>query len=57
MTLTNEHDWIQAAANRLFLGGNVLWQAMCSEWVKKRLLDEDATAITNYVEDRLAEYA
>jgi predicted ATPase len=57
MTLTNHHDWIQSAANRLFVGGNVLWQAMCSEWVKRKLPDAQAAPIVNYVEDRLAEFA
>ncbi len=57
MTLSNHHDWIQSAATRLYLGGNVLWQALCSEWVKLKLKNEDAVAVRNYVEDRLAEFA
>lgn len=32
MTLGDHHAWVTAAANELMCGGNVLWQAMCSEW-------------------------
>ena len=32
MSLTDHHDWITAAATRLTLPGDTLWQAMCAEW-------------------------
>ena len=35
MTLANHHDWIEAAANQLKCGGDVLWQAMCCEWAER----------------------
>lgn len=57
MTLSNHHDWVQAAANRLYLGGNVLWQALCSEWATRKMKAEDAAAVRNYVEDRLGDYS
>lgn len=34
MTLTNHHEWVRYAANQLMCGGDVLWQAMCSEWAE-----------------------
>jgi predicted ATPase len=34
MTLTNHHDWVKVAANKLMCGGEVLWQAMCAEWAR-----------------------
>jgi hypothetical protein len=34
MTLSNHHDWVQHAAQALTLGGDILWQAMCSAWVE-----------------------
>jgi hypothetical protein len=34
MTLADHHEWVLAAANHLFCGGDVLWQAMCSEWAE-----------------------
>jgi len=32
MILADHHEWVRAAANHLMCGGDVLWQAMCSEW-------------------------
>jgi energy-coupling factor transporter ATP-binding protein EcfA2 len=32
MSLTDHHDWVSAAATRLILPGETLWQAMCAEW-------------------------
>jgi hypothetical protein len=32
MSLADHHEWVSHAANRLVLGGSVLWQAMCSVW-------------------------
>ena len=32
MLLENHHEWVLSAANTLMCGGDVLWQAMCSEW-------------------------
>lgn len=32
MTLSDHHEWVRYAANQLKCGGDVLWQAMCSEW-------------------------
>lgn len=55
MVLTDHHDWIPEAAKRLMVGGNILWHAMCAEWVKRCLKDTDYKRIKQYVEDRLAE--
>lgn len=33
MTLDNHHDWVTHAANQLMVGGDMLWTALCSEWV------------------------
>ncbi|MCR6658669.1 MAG: AAA family ATPase [Asticcacaulis sp.] len=57
LTLTNHHDWIGEAAKRLMIGGNVLWHAMCAEWVKKCLKQNDYLRIKQYVEDRLSDYS
>jgi predicted ATPase len=32
MSLTDHHDWVSAAATRLVVPGETLWQAMCAEW-------------------------
>jgi hypothetical protein len=36
MTKTDHHEWIADAANRLVLGGNELWRALCSCWIANR---------------------
>jgi predicted ATPase len=33
MTLANHHDWIQTAADSLFVGTSHLWQAMSAAWI------------------------
>lgn len=55
--LSDHHDWVPEAARRLMVGDNILWHAMCAEWVKRCLREEDYLRVKNYVEDRLAEYA
>lgn len=42
MALTDHHDWVAAAATKLVLPGETLWQAMCAEWANRCL--EDAAA-------------
>ncbi|UUX97462.1 ATP-dependent endonuclease [Aquabacterium sp. J223] len=32
MTLANHHDWVKAAASKLYVGGDILWQALCATW-------------------------
>jgi predicted ATPase len=34
MTLVDHHEWIKSAANQLMCGSDILWQAMCCEWVE-----------------------
>jgi hypothetical protein len=35
LALTEHHDWVPEAAKRLMIGGNILWHAVCSEWVRR----------------------
>jgi predicted ATPase len=56
LALSDHHDWVPEAAKRLMIGGNILWHAMCAEWVKRCLSAEDYARIKTYVEDRLADY-
>jgi len=53
MTLSDHHDWVSAAANKLVLGGSVLWQAMCAEWSKLCLAPETAKIITDAIKIKL----
>jgi hypothetical protein len=57
LALTEHHDWVPEAAKRLMIGGNILWHAMCAEWVKRCLSDDEASRIKQYVEDRISDYA
>jgi predicted ATPase len=33
MTKSDHHEWVSSAADRLIVGGNELWRALCSSWV------------------------
>ena len=52
MYLPDHHDWTKYAANKLVVGADTLWQAMCSEWAAKCLDEKDAARITQPVEAR-----
>ena len=54
MTLSNPHDWVVQAASRLVIGGDNLWQAMCSEWATNSLPKVEAQRITQAVIDILS---
>jgi predicted ATPase len=30
--IADHHRWVAEAANRLFVGGDILWQCLCAEW-------------------------
>ena len=34
MALSDHHDWVKFAGDRLTLGGDTLWQALASSWAK-----------------------
>ncbi len=50
MTLSDHHEWINTAANKLVLGGSVLWQALCAQWAKECL---DKTTDGRYIADAI----
>ena len=45
MLLSDHHEWVKYAADRLAVTGNVLWQGMCAEWCLKRLEPSDANKL------------
>jgi ABC-type branched-subunit amino acid transport system ATPase component len=53
MSLTDHHDWIRAAATRLVLPGETLWQAMCAEWATVCLDASTAKDIIQPIADLL----
>lgn len=53
MTLSNHHEWVKAAADRLALGGDVLWQALCAEWAEICLSKDEAQRINDAILEAL----
>lgn len=49
----NHHEWIDLASNRLLLGGDILWQAMCAEWAKQVLQPTAARGLTDIIRGNL----
>jgi predicted ATPase len=56
MTLADHHDWVRFAANQLMCGGDVLWQAMSSEWADMTP-NAELQYLTEVVQDALASRA
>lgn len=56
-TLSDHHEWVRDAAQRLVLGGDVLWHAMCAEWVEHCASAESTRQLIEYIEDQLADYS
>lgn len=53
MALTDHHDWVNSAANKLTLSGETLWQAMCAEWATNCLDSTSAKPVVQAVSDLL----
>ncbi|MBZ5515594.1 MAG: AAA family ATPase [Acidobacteriia bacterium] len=53
MVLADHHDWIKYAASKLLIGGDFLWQAMCSEWATNCLSADEAKKLVQPIEDAL----
>jgi len=55
MTMTNHHDWIKVAADRLTLGSEILWQALSSSWAAACATAEQKQVVSQPVRDALDE--
>lgn len=53
MTSTDHHDWVRLAASELKCGGEILWQALCAEWVAHSLDNESANMVCHPIENVL----
>jgi hypothetical protein len=53
MVLQNHHDWLTSAATTLILSTDILWQAMCAEWVISCLTSDEAKKVIQPIEDAL----
>ena len=47
------HEWVNTAATQLTLGGDYLWQAMCSEWALGCLSPEDAEKVVRVAREAI----
>ncbi|SCK25761.1 AAA family ATPase [Vogesella sp. LIG4] len=53
MTQPDHHLWVKNIADRIYVGGDEIWRAMCRTWVKRVLSPELAMEIVNSVEECL----
>lgn len=54
MTFSNHKEWVRHAAERLFLGADSLWEALCSCWVEYCLKEQEARDTIKAIEDCLS---
>lgn len=53
MTANDHHEWVSSAASELHLGGDTLWQAMCSEWSTNYLDKQQAATVVDAIRGAL----
>ena len=53
MTLSDAHEWVRTAAQRLVLGADTLWQAMCAEWATTSLEPRAGQRVVQPIRDTL----
>lgn len=56
MLLSEHHEWIKYAADRLSVTGQVLWQGMCAEWCIRCLPAAEANKIGDAILATIVEY-
>jgi predicted ATPase len=53
MTYADHHEWVRFAADRLLLSGTVLWQAMCGEWARVCVDQQDSESVVAPIENAI----
>ena len=53
LAIADEHQWVNFAANKLTVGGTILWQALCAEWGALCLPEDERRRVCQVVEDVL----
>lgn len=51
MLVSDHHQWVRDVADKLVVGGDDLWRAMCAVYVRSCLLPAEATRVTQIVRD------
>ena len=53
MLLTDHHEWVRDAGNRLIVGGDILWQAMSAAWATRCATSEMLQVVAQPLRDAL----
>ena len=53
LSISDHHEWVSNAGDKLLLGGSFLWQVLSSVWATKVASENEIKAITSPVEDLL----
>lgn len=53
MALSDHHDWLKDAADRLILGTDILWQAMCASWADTYINATEREEVIRPIRDAL----
>jgi hypothetical protein len=53
MTSTNPRDWVKLTADRLLVGGEILWHAMTVAWVKSCMTTDEVEQVIRPIADAL----
>jgi len=54
MTYTDHREWVRLSADKLLLGGDILWHSMCAAWVAACLTEEQAETVLRPIADALS---
>jgi hypothetical protein len=53
MALGDHHEWVKASADRLTLGGEILWQALAATWASNCATEAQLLSVSQPVQDAL----
>ncbi|WP_429101737.1 ATP-dependent nuclease [Aeromonas rivipollensis] len=53
MTLSDHHNWIKSVSDRIILGSDELWRAMCRVWIERCATEDTANDIIESISDYL----
>ena len=54
MSSQHHHEWVDSVGDMLTLGGEVVWQALCSAWAADCLVDLEYDRVSSVIEDALS---
>ena len=54
--MTDHHEWVRFAADRLAVPGTVLWQGMCAEWCHRCLPENERNGIGDAILEMIGLY-